>query len=562
MAGETGESRLPRWAVPAAIVLAVAAIAALSFVERWRVLTSSPFPLGVDGYFYPVQLRALLESGHLQYPASPLAFWLLAPFAAATDPITGTKLGAAVYGALIAVPAYGVGAQLGRSRGAGLVASAIATWSAGSLYLTVEFVKNAIGITVALGALWLILRALAVPRRGRIVAACGGIVAALLAHKLAAALVIGVAIVGAIVEAIERGVLRGRRLIYLLGGLAVLAIGLLALGHLAPKRFLSLDDLRLVETLLSDEPRWSLPVLDTPATHVTLRHEPLLAALAAAVATVALIAERRTWRGRLRTIGKILVVLGALAIIVGVIVPLAIAGGVVVVAGGMFVLARAKRMPVPRLSATTQVTTRGATVVPWLVILLAVVIAVPWLAVDDPQGLAMRLRVIAFVPLALCTAIALRLVRSLLADDAALCAVLAVVVVATGARGRPEGVIPPHPALVSAVLAIDGRVQPGELVVVPERHLAFMVAWYARVPVSLRPVDDARWRLLPLARTRDTALAPALLAVRDRAELPPVIGLHPWDPNGLVLVPEVTWRYLLDHLPPSERARWLAWPTI
>ena len=81
---------------------------------RSRTATSSsprrPYPVGVDGYFYPIQLRSLLEHGHLQYPPSPLTFWLMAPFAAVTDPITGAKLGAALLGALVALPAYAVGA--------------------------------------------------------------------------------------------------------------------------------------------------------------------------------------------------------------------------------------------------------------------------------------------------------------------------------------------------------------------------------------------------------------------------------------------------------------------
>src|SRR5207302_493507 len=117
---------------------ALVALVAWSLWQRWRLVTASPFPLGVDGYFYPIELRSLLDHGALQYPTSPLAFYLLAPFAAATDPITGAKLGAALFGAMIAVPAYGVGARLGCSRGAGLVAAVLATTSVGSAYLTIE----------------------------------------------------------------------------------------------------------------------------------------------------------------------------------------------------------------------------------------------------------------------------------------------------------------------------------------------------------------------------------------------------------------------------------------
>jgi hypothetical protein len=93
-------SSLPSWLPKLGVALALAALVVWSFIQRWNVLSASPFPIGVDGYFYPVQLRSLLETGELQYPASPLAFWLLAPFAAATDPMTGAKLGAAVLGAM------------------------------------------------------------------------------------------------------------------------------------------------------------------------------------------------------------------------------------------------------------------------------------------------------------------------------------------------------------------------------------------------------------------------------------------------------------------------------
>ncbi|HSK00552.1 MAG TPA: hypothetical protein VK932_04900, partial [Kofleriaceae bacterium] len=77
---------LPGWAPAAAVAAALAALVAASFHERWELLAASPFPVGVDGYYYPIQLRALLETGWLQYPAAPVAFLLMAPLAAATDP--------------------------------------------------------------------------------------------------------------------------------------------------------------------------------------------------------------------------------------------------------------------------------------------------------------------------------------------------------------------------------------------------------------------------------------------------------------------------------------------
>src|SRR4051812_44746536 len=179
------------WGPRVAVAAALVALIAWSFWQRWRMLTASPFPLGIDGYFYPIELRALLSRGELAYPASPLAFYLLAPLAWATDPITGAKLGAALWGAAIAVPAYGVGARIGGGRGAGLLAAVLATTSVGSAYLTVEFVKNGIGLTLALGALWAMLAAADRPTRRRpaLALAIASAAAAWGTHKMAAALV-------------------------------------------------------------------------------------------------------------------------------------------------------------------------------------------------------------------------------------------------------------------------------------------------------------------------------------------------------------------------------------
>ena len=76
-----------RW-IQIAVAAALFALVAYSSWQRWQMLTASPFPLGVDGYYYPIQLRSLLESGTLHYPASPLTFWFMVPFAVATDPLT------------------------------------------------------------------------------------------------------------------------------------------------------------------------------------------------------------------------------------------------------------------------------------------------------------------------------------------------------------------------------------------------------------------------------------------------------------------------------------------
>jgi hypothetical protein len=519
--------------VIARIVVAVllAALVAWSFARRWAILDATPFPTGIDGYFYPVQLRSLLGDGTLQYPASPLTFWFMAPFAAATDPITGAKLGAALGGALIALPAYGVGARLGRGRGAGLIAAVLATTSAGSLYLSIEFVKNGIGLTVAMTALWLVLRACDVPTRGRIAAAVAGILAAILAHKMAAGIVIALAIPAAVAEAAGRSALRGRRLLYVLGGLALIAVIALVVGAVAPQRLLGPADAALLAKMFTSQARWSAPALAFKHVELAMGNEALLGAL---FGLVAIAVHTELWR---KVVGRVR-------------------------------LDRERDRP-------------GAVAIGWGVIALAVVIGTPWLDVGDPQGLGFRLRIAAFVPMALCAAIVAgrlfaylpfeQLTAKLPLRDLAL-AVAAAVLVDRGASAitfpgaqQIEGEIVVHPALVTSSLALRSRIPPGATAIVPERHLAFMVAWYASAHVSIRPEpvpEDQRVRILPGNWVElDSPLDQALLEARAHPEVPPPIGGHPRHPDGFVLVPEATWSWVLDRLPADARRRWGAWPT-
>ncbi len=511
------------------MAVALVGLVALSFFQRWTVLTQTPFPVGVDGYFYPVQLRSLLETGSLAYPASPLTFWLMAPLAALTDPVTGAKLGAALFGALIALPAYGVGARLGRSRGAGLVAAALATTSAGSAFLTIEFVKNGVGLTMLLTALWLLLRALESPTAVRIALAVGGAVLALLAHKMAAGMLVLFAVPAVLAAAAGRGVLRGRRLLMTIGLVVGVAGLLLVLGLLFPRRLPSPGDIDLARALFAGQTRWGAPALVTGNVMLTFGHEALIGAL------------------------------------VGIV------GAFVLSLPGQRALDQlSRRLPAARVvEPTSPATSRkraAETALAWMVVLLAIGIAWPRLEVSDVQGLGFRLRVAAFVPMALAAAIVVgRLLARVPHKDLVL-AGLALVLAARTPGRRDEGRIVAHPAMVAAVQALQNRVPPADTVIVPERHIVYMVAWYTRAHVRLRPEGvprEHRWRLMPLAWIgMGSVLDDALMRARTEPGVRPPLGLHPRHPNGLVLVSEPTWQWLLDAIPADARAHWARWPTI
>jgi len=513
------EPRIPPWVASAAIAIAIAGLVVLSFAERWHTLNESAFPVGVDGYFYPIQLRSLVETHTLAYPAAPLAFWLMWPIAAVTDPITGAKLGAALFGALVAVPAYGVGARLGQSRGAGLVAAALAAMSAGSHFLTIEFVKNGVGLTVLLTALWLLLRALDRPTTARLALAVLGGVLAILAHKMAAALLVVFAVPAILAAAAGRGVLRGRRMLItlaLVGGVTAL---LFVLGMVFPKRLPSPGDIDLAKALFASEPRFDGPALVTPSVTLTFGYEAVIGAILGAMAAFTL---TRVGRASIDSV-----------------VP-----GV------------GERAPLPAADMA----------VAWTVAILAIAIWWPWFDVGDVQGLGFRLRVAAFVPMALAGAIVCGRVLARVRHRDFILAAVALAIAARTPGHRDEGRIVAHPAMVAAIHALENEVPASDTIIVPERHIAFMVAWYTRAHVRIRPEEipaEHRWRLMPLAWIgMGSPLDEALEKARDQPDLHPPLGLHPRHPNGIVLVPEATWRWVLDTLPPEARGHWARWRTI
>jgi len=530
--------RFPVWASSASAGLAATALAAWSCWQRWQLLASSPFPLGVDGYFYPLQLRALLAHGQLAYPTSPLAFYLLAPFAAATDPITGAKLGAAVFGAAIALPTYGLGARLGGCRGAGLVAAVLATTSVGSTYLTLEFVKNGLGLTVALAALWLILRATDAPSPRRIGLAVAGCAAAWATHKMAAALVVVIAVPAVLAAARAPRAARPRRSVVALATCAVLAV---AAGLCFPQRVLAPGDAALLGGLWSWTPRWTAPALALPTGALALGHDALLGLGLGLTAVIA--AATRRLRSRRRHI------------------PDAPGSSAIPDAPGSSAIPDAPASPATTHASPSPTATAG-----WSILVMAIAIGLPFLAVTDRQGLGFRLRVAAFVPAALAAAVVAReLIGRYRHRDAVLTA-LAVGLAFVRQPSEPVGEIVTHPALVTAAQALAGHIPRDTTLIIPERHLVFLVAWYTGAPTALRPdgiAPERRMRLLPLHFIgAGSALDRALTAARAEPSLRAPLGVHPRHPNGLILVDEATWRWVLDRLPPGDRAHFAAWPTI
>ncbi len=124
-------------------LIVAAAAAALAYP-----LFRTPLLPMIDGPYYAVQVRWILEKGHMLYPDPPLIFYIMALAALLTgDIFTGVKIVAALMPALTAIPWYHYYRRRGRPAAAG--AALAATLNPWMMRMASDFMKN------AAGTLWL-----------------------------------------------------------------------------------------------------------------------------------------------------------------------------------------------------------------------------------------------------------------------------------------------------------------------------------------------------------------------------------------------------------------------
>lgn len=483
--------------------LAVAVIVAIALVARWRFLDSSPYPFGIDGFYYATQLRSLLSDGRLYYPASPMAFWLMWPAAWAFGPIAGAKLGAALGTALAAVPVYAIARRATGERAAGVVGAALVATAAGSFHLATEFIKQAIGLTLALAFVATFAAVLDAPagrgRRARVAFAAALFIAALLSHPTSGALAVAFIIPPLWVRATRGGTAHRLRTT------SLIAAGAVAIA--------------------------AVVMLLVPAVHRGMG----LAGLFGPASFDFF--GRRTFHHE--------VPLGALA------------------AMALVVLHRVPRQEPNPGNATPSAESRALLVGPAL---MALVLALPWLSVNDPAGLVFRLRIMAFVPLAICAPAAM---MQLLAWARPRVRQLVPIAAAVAVMGfvplRHEGPVNrPNPAFVQRAAGIARHTPPDAIIVVRGRQLAFIVKWVAdREARTTPPRPDVPRPTFRLASP--DVLPPGVLGQLDVFEqrlpthLPRPIRLGSAKPITVILFAEPTWQALLQAVSPADRAELEPW---
>jgi hypothetical protein len=506
----TMRARLERLAAPAFAALAVTAIVTIAFVARWRFLNSSPYPIGIDGFYYAIQLRSLLHDHRLYYPASPMVFWLMLPGAWALGPIAGAKLGGTLGTALAAAPVYAIVRRATGERAAGVAGAAVVATAAGSFQLAIEFMKQGVGLTLALAFVATVGAALDAPagrgRSVRIALAAALFAATLLAHLSSVGLAVAFVVPPLWVRATKGGGARRLRTA------ALIAVAL---------------------TLLA-----AVVVLLVPAARDDMGLGHLFGP-----------ASREFYGARAFHYEVPLGALAAVVLVMSVVVGL---------------VSRRVRGPRATLrAAAPSAEARALLVGPAA---LALMLAIPWLSSRDPQGLVFRLRLMAFVPLAICAPAAMAQLIAWgpprvpqLLSIAAAAALLAFVPLRYVAA-----VNWPNPLFLQGAAAIAGHTPPGAIIIVKERQQAYMVKWAADREARTQPPRTIDGR--PTFRLASPGvLPPAVLRGLDAfeqrlpADLPRPVHVFPGKPKWMILFAEPTWQALVHSASPADRAQLEPW---
>jgi len=139
------------------------------FVFYLLILTRRPLMYGIDGPYYLIQVRSLLETGSLAYGDPPLSFFLFTFFTILLrgDITLGVRVGVALFSALSAVPLYFLVKRITRLELAGYVAMLVSIFSAPHIRMINDLLKNAVGVCLLLFFVYFLHEIVFGGRKGR-----------------------------------------------------------------------------------------------------------------------------------------------------------------------------------------------------------------------------------------------------------------------------------------------------------------------------------------------------------------------------------------------------------
>jgi hypothetical protein len=176
--------------------LALTLVLCVALARDVLLLARTPAALGVDGYYYVLQIDTLRNYGHLYYPTgTPLILYLLSGISLFTgDSVLAVKVGSVLLNALLCLGVYVIVKHLTGRAWLGVFGFAVAALSSLHLYLIVEFVNSLGALSLLIWCTWGGLRALRARSMKWAAFSAALLLAALFSHRLVAPLVLLIAV--------------------------------------------------------------------------------------------------------------------------------------------------------------------------------------------------------------------------------------------------------------------------------------------------------------------------------------------------------------------------------
>lgn len=142
---------------PRALALSLSAIAVIASVAAKLSLTSGELLPGVDGAYYWVQVRSILDDFTLAFDDLPLVFWIQALFAFLLGDIKlGVRISDAFLPALSAIPIYLIFRRSKSSWVPAVAILAVLVHPIQLYFFTGDFIKNSTSIPVVFFIAWIL----------------------------------------------------------------------------------------------------------------------------------------------------------------------------------------------------------------------------------------------------------------------------------------------------------------------------------------------------------------------------------------------------------------------
>lgn len=183
-------SRRQLFEVLSAVTFLVLLLASLS--RDWHYLTQYPIAVGVDGYYYVLQVSQILKDGHLYFPSSsPFVLYSLAVLGAFIDNLVlAIKIGAVSLQFLLCVGIYALLRVTGHSRIFGYFGALLGAYVGLHLNFISEFLSNLGAIVLMIWCCVCLIKFVRNPTGAIMAASILLLIAAAFSHKSALPLIL------------------------------------------------------------------------------------------------------------------------------------------------------------------------------------------------------------------------------------------------------------------------------------------------------------------------------------------------------------------------------------